>query len=339
MVPLITKQWQAIGKEPLAPFYLIIGEEAYLHDETIRRIRGKIDADEWFSFDLEHASIGDVMLEADTMPFFAEQKGILVNNPVLFRASTKEKEKEKEKDSKKATEDFLHWIQHPSPFASVIFSAPYEKLDERKKIVKELKKVAVVIEAAPLSEQDQKSWIVSQFRAYEKQPTDELVQWIAASPSGLEFKRNEIQKAALYIGEENQVTLADYLEVAAPVLEDNVFALGEAYFLNQREKALGIYHELLKQKEEPLKLVALLASQLRLLIQVGYYKKLGYHSAQIAGQIKAHPYRVKLMMEHPLADQEHILVSKLKALAEVDMELKSSGMKKERILELYLLEK
>lgn len=339
MVPLITKQWQAIGKEPLAPFYLIIGEEDYLHDETIRRIRSKIDADEWFSFDLEQASIEDVMLEADTMPFFAEQKGIVVNNPVLFRALAKEKEKEKEKDSKKRIEEFVRWIQHPSPSATVVFSAPYEKLDERKKIVKELKKVAVVIEAAPLSEQDQKSWIVSQFRAYGKQPTDELVQWIAASPAGLELKRNEIQKASLYSGEEPEVTLSMYLEVATPVLEDNVFALGEAYFLNQREKALGIYHELLKQKEEPLKLVALLASQLRLLIQVGYYKKLGYHSAQIAGQIKAHPYRVKLMMEHPLADQEQLLVSKLKALAEVDMELKSSGMKKERILELYLLEK
>lgn len=332
---MITKQWQAIGKDPLAAFYVIVGQEGYLRDETVKRLKSKIDQDEWFTCDLEQQTISDVMLEADTLPFFSDKKGILVLNPSFLRAAVKDKEKEKE--SKQDIEAFVKWLENPPTSATIIFMAPYEKLDERKKVVKQLKKASVVIEATPLTENDQKSWIQSQFRIAEKQASTELIEWIAASPASLEFKRNEIQKVAVYVGAKEHVDLNDYDQVATPMLEDNVFALGEAYFLNQKEKAIKIYHELLKQKEEPLKLVALLASQLRLLLQVGYYKKQGYHSAQIATQIKAHPYRVKLMMDHPLIDQEKILLSKLKSLAEVDMELKSSGMKKERILELYLL--
>lgn len=331
---MITKQWQAIGKEPLAPFYLVMGQEAYLRDETIKRIKARIDQDEWFQFDLDQHGIQDVMTESDTLPFFAEQKGIVVMNPSFLRAAQKDKEKE----IPFPTDDFLYWLDHPSATSTVVFVAPYEKLDERKKIVKQLKKAAVVIEANPLTEQDQKSWILSQFRLANKKPTDKLVEYVAASPVPLEYKRNEMWKSILFVGDREEVTVEDFQQVATPALEDNVFALGEAYFLNNREKAVSIYHDLLKQKEEPLKLVALLAGQLRLLLQVGYYKRMGYHSAQIAGQIKAHPYRVKLMMEHPLIDQEELLVQKLKSIAEVDMELKSSNMKKERILELYLLQ-
>lgn len=331
---MITKQWQEILNKPLAPFYVIVGSEAYLRDETIKRIQSRIDSEEWFTMDMDQQSIDDVMLETDTMPFFSEKKAIVVHNPAFLRAAVKDKEKEK-KDTFPQKE-FLYWLQHPTNTATVIFVAPYDKLDERKKVVKELKQVAVVIEANPLSENDQKSWVISQFRSHGKQPTDELVNWIAATPLSLSFKRNEINKAAIF-AKEDEVSLADYQEVASPILEENVFALTEAYLLNHKQKAVGIYNELLKQKEEPLKLVALLAGQLRLLIQVGYYKKLGYHNQQIAGQIKAHPYRVKLMMEHPLVDQEELLVEKLKKLAEVDMQLKSSYMKKERILELYLL--
>ncbi|WP_342525368.1 DNA polymerase III subunit delta [Chryseomicrobium sp. FSL W7-1435] len=335
MPRMITKQWQALVNDPLAPFYVIVGEEGYLRDETLKRIQSRIDPEEWFTIDLDQHSIGDVMLETDTLPFFSEKKAIIVHNPQFLRAAMKDKDKDK-KDTFPQKE-FLNWLQHPTETATVVFVAPYEKLDDRKKVVKELRKSAIVIEANPLSEQDQKSWVVSQFRAHDCKPTDELVDWVAAAPLSLSFKRNEIAKAALYAEGAQEVTLAHYQEVASPILEDNVFALTEAYLMNHREKAVTIYNELLKQKEEPLKLVALLAGQLRLLIQVGYFKKMGYHNTQIAQQVKAHPYRVKLMMDHPLVDREELLVGKLKMLAEVDMQLKSSHMKKERILELYLL--
>ncbi|MBM7706599.1 DNA polymerase-3 subunit delta [Chryseomicrobium aureum] len=332
---MITKQWQALNKEPLAPFYVIVGQEGYLRDETVKRIQARVDPEEWFVLDLEQQSIEDVMLETDTIPFFAEKKAIIVHNPQFLRAAVKDKEKEKKDIFPQ--KQFLNWLDHPSETAVVVFVAPYEKLDDRKKVVKELRKSAVVIEANPLSESDQKSWVLSQFRAHGKAPTDELIDWVAAVPLSLSFKRNEIAKAALYVSDSEEVTFDDYQQVASPVLEDNVFALTEAFLQSNREKAVTLYNELLKQKEEPLKLVALLAGQLRLLIQVGYFKKMGYPNTQIAGQVKAHPYRVKLMMEHPLVEQEELLVEKLKLLAEVDMQLKSSHMKKERILELYLL--
>ena len=47
----------------------------------------------------------------------------------------------------------------------MVFFAPYEKLDQRKKIVKQLKKVAVLLDASELSERDVRQYIKDYLRS------------------------------------------------------------------------------------------------------------------------------------------------------------------------------
>ena len=50
-------------------------------------------------------------------------------------------------------------MKEPAPYSIVVLVAPYEKLDERKKVTKELKKNAALFEAKKLTEADLKKWI------------------------------------------------------------------------------------------------------------------------------------------------------------------------------------
>lgn len=44
------------------------------------------------------------------------------------------------------------YLKHPQPTTVLVLLAPYEKLDGRKGVVKDLKKLAVEVSAAPLDE-------------------------------------------------------------------------------------------------------------------------------------------------------------------------------------------
>jgi len=73
------------------------------------------------------------------------------------------------------------------------------------------------------------------------------------------------------------------------------------------------------------------------MVQVSHLKKKGYHAQQIANQLKVHPYRVKLLIDHPMLHNEQKLLQTLNDLATVDLQLKTLNINRDRILEMFLL--
>lgn len=81
----------------------------------------------------------------------------------------------------------------------------------------------------------------------------------------------------------------------AKTLEQSIFDFGEATNKDSK-RALQIYHDMLLQKEDPIKMNAILLGQFRLLLQVSYLKKAGYQEPEIQKTLAVHPYRVKLAL-------------------------------------------
>lgn len=128
---MISTIWNNIKKGELSPVYLLVGEEGYFIDETVKRLKEAIGPEEEIemsTFDLEETPVDAVMDEADTIPFFSERKLIIAKNASFLKAT--EKGKEKIDHDMKRLET---WLAHPSDFSVTVFIAPYEKLDERKK--------------------------------------------------------------------------------------------------------------------------------------------------------------------------------------------------------------
>jgi len=333
---MFTKVWKDIKNGQIAPVYCIYGEESYFIDETIKRIKEALqtaEEAEIMTFDMEEAPVDVVIDEADTFPFFSERKLVIAKNASFLKATEKGKEKI-DHDLKRLE----NWLAHPSDFCITVFIAPYEKLDERKKITKAMKEKSIMIHAETPKENDLAIWIRSEVSRFNKSiiddAVDKLVEMVGANMLQLQI---EIEKMSLYLGEENQISARLVEELVAKTLEHDAFKMLNAYLSRNVSEALQIYHDLLRQKEEPIMLVGLLASNIRTMNNVYYLQKKGYHPNQISKQLKIHPYRVKLMLENRERPNEERLLKALKNLSEVDLMLKSVSGNRERYLEMFLL--
>lgn len=123
-------------------------------------------------------------------------------------------------------------------------------------------------------------------------------------------------------------------------LEQNVFKLVDLVLAKKVQAALGLYHDLLEQKEEPLKLNAILLGQFRLLIQIQVLAAKGYAQGNIAQVLKAHPYRVKIALrnirQYRFALKD--LASAYLGLVAVEKKLKSTQQEAELLFQLFMLE-
>ncbi|QTD41644.1 DNA polymerase III subunit delta [Sporosarcina sp. Te-1] len=334
---MANKQWKKIESGQLAPVYLLTGVEQHIFDSTIKRIvKAMPDIEEAsvIRYDLDETPVEIVLEEADTLPFLEDRKLIIANNASFLKASDKTKEKIVH------NLDFLQsWLTNPSPTAIVVFTAPYEKLDGRLRVTKTMLEKAEVIEANRLTGRDLTTWIQHEVGSQGMQITGEiaqlLVDWVG---DDLLMLSNELSKIAMFTGGKGDVTEEIIEKLVPRTPEMDVFRLTDAYLAGKVKEAISIYHDLLRNGEEPIMLTSLLAGQIRLMVHVSSLQRKGYHGQQIAKTLNVHPYRVKLIMENRQLPSMERLLDLLSKLAEIDFKLKSSSGKRERILELFFME-
>jgi DNA polymerase-3 subunit delta len=330
--------WKKIKQKDIAPIYLVYGTEAYLLNETkqllLNHILNEEEKDFNFSvYDLEETPIEVALEDAETFPFFGERKVIFLHNPVFLTA-----EKSKEKVEHNLAK-FEAYLKEPAPYTVLVISAPYEKLDERKKITKELKRSAELVEAKKLKEPELKNWVREQARlsGIEFEP-DALDQLLALVGTNMFMLTSEVDKLALYATQEKTINAGLVEKLVARTLEQNIFTLIEKVVQRKMDEALRIYYDLLRQNEEPIKILALLAGQFRLIYQVKELSRRGYGKQQIAGQLKTHPFRVQLALGHAHKFTDEELAKLMDLLADADYQMKTGGMNKSLLIEMFLFQ-
>lgn len=321
----------------ISPLYLCYGTEKYQIQEFVGLLQDKlVDRDQkdfaMAVFDLAETPIEAVVEEAETLPFLVERKLIVVRDAGLFTAG-----KEGGKIEHKV-EALQTYIGNPAEHSVIVFVVYAEKLDERKKIVKAMKASGTALSFMPLGGGELVQWVVHKVEKrgcrIGKEAAEAL---IAAGGVHMAALAAEADKLCLYAGTGGTIDTAAVEQLVARSTEQNVFAMVEHIAALRLEKALGIFYELLKQREEPIKIAALIARQFRIMMQVKELGRQSYSQQQIASQLGLHPYVVKLAGEQARKFEAGRLRDILSELAELDYRMKSGGVDKVLGLELFLL--
>ena len=334
---MIFDVWKDIQNKKLQPIYLLLGEEAFLMQETLYHIvqASLLEEEKDFNlsiYDMEDSTVETALEDAETLPFMGERRVVVIKNPVYL---TSEKKKEKVEHR---IEKLEQYINSPAPYTIVVFVAPYEKLDERKKITKLLKKQATVLEMKSLSDADTKKWMENVAKeALVELDRDAVDQLLLLTAGDLMVIHQEIQKLSTYVGEGGLITVDTVNLLVARTLEQNIFDLIDHVIHKRSKHALQIFYDLLKNNEEPIKILSLLVNQFRLILQVKELSTVGYGQQQIASTVKVHPFRVKLALQQARLFKTEELAMILMELAEADYEMKTGKKDKQLLLELFLL--
>lgn len=334
---MIAQFWKQIKRNEILPLYLLYGNETFLINETKQLLTEHVLLEDEAEFNLSVYDLNETPIEialedAETLPFLGEKKLLFLHNPHFLTA---EKTKEKTEHNLARLEAYL---KEPAPYSVVVFIAPYEKLDERKKLTKELKKRAGVFEAKKLNEAELKKWIVSraEYNGVSIEPVAiELM--LALAGTNLFMLTSEVDKLALYTGRGHTIDAQTVEKLVARSLEQNIFALVDKIVSRKIDEALRIYYDLLKLNEEPIKILSVITGQFRLIYQVKELSRRGYGQQQIAGYLKVHPFRIKLAAGQAQKFGDTELTHIMKELAEADLKMKTGQMNKELLIELFLL--
>lgn len=322
-----------IKRGVLRPIYVLYGTETYRMERFVLFLMEQIENKDLavMKFDTSDTPIEYIVSEAETTPFLVPRKYILINDSYIFSAGKGGKVEHQ-------VTQLLRYMDQPLETSIMIFFVPTQKLDERKKVVKKVHTTGVVLPFLPFHASELLLWVRQEVETYQCNISDEVIHMlIRHAGTNLQFLANEVEKCCLYTAAGGTITVETVTHLIVKNTEQNVFHLVNHIIKRQVNPALQLLHELIKQKEEPFKILALIVRQLRLIIQVKELMNQGCSQQQIATQLKVHPYAVKVAYEQAQNDHIKKLTSWLAEAAELDYKIKSGEIGKVFGLEIFIM--
>lgn len=321
--------------QTLSNVYVILGQADYFQRRLKRGFKQQVPAEEqtmnFASYDMETVPLAVALDDAMAAPFFGERRVVCIDNPQFLTGETKKQKVEHDIDS------LQKYLESPMPSTVLVFFAPYDKLDARKKVTKQLKKVATIVEINQFSERDVRQFVTDQLKqdGYTLEPAA-LNDLIQRTDADLTLIMSELPKLELYTLPEKTITQAAISGLVTQTLTQNVFDLVNRVLAKNTAGAVTLYRELLQAKEEPLKINAILQGQFRLLIQTKVLAKQGYSQGKLASILKVHPYRIKLALQTHRRFQLTDLNRAYLGLFRVEKQMKSTTMDPELLFSLFM---
>ena len=307
--------------------YLLFGLEKYLIDKEIKKILESysIDKINISNYNLEEASFKEIIDDAQTISMFGDKKAIIVDNSYIFTGKTVKNEQN--------AELFLEYFKNINPDTILIFNILHEKLDERKKVVKEIRKIGAIKEFN--KNVNINSAVKEMLDGYEI-GFSELNLLIDRVGNNLEIMYQEVEKIKNYKGDDKKITREDIFNLTTKNIDIDIFNFIDS-LINKNKNSIETYNEMLKNGEEPIKVLVILANQFRIMYQAKELYKKGYSGNDIASMIGIHPYRIKLALEKCRNYPSEELLTYLSRLADLDYDIKVGNIEASLGLELFIL--
>ncbi|MFS9193497.1 DNA polymerase III subunit delta [Streptococcus sp. OMI633] len=326
--------------QSLPPILVLTGEDVGQFEWLKKEISKNIGYDtsdlNYSYFDMKEASYVDVELDLVSLPFFADEKIVILDH--LLDLTTAKKRYLTDEELKQ----FESYLERPSESTRLVIFAE-GKLDSKRRLVKLLKRDAQIIEAATPKEQDLKRYFSSQAQEMSLQFVGDALDQLLLK-SGYDF--GELQKNLAFLKaykEDGQIRLEDIEEAVPKTLQDNIFDLTQMILQRRIDQAQTLVKDLRLQGEDEIKLIAILLSQFRMFSQVKIFSEEGQSESQIVTSLselsgrKINPYQVKFALRDSRRISLAFLKQAMMILIETDYAIKNGSYDKDYLFDLALL--
>jgi DNA polymerase III subunit delta len=330
---------RSIERGVVSPVYLLYGEEAFLRDDLIRRFKGLLTDEGTADFNLDIVdgktlSSQDLVNLAETLPFMTDKRIVIVNNAELFKTKKKGSDDE-DSSSDKA---LINFLENPSDSTCLIITVD-DGVDKRKKIFKLIEKNGQVVDCSVLKGQPLEDWLQERVKHHGvKIDKMALGKLNLAVGNNLYMLDQELAKMASYVVSTRMITPEVVDLLVSKTTESEIFDLVDAIGEKRINRAAPIIKELLIQGEPVIKILFMIARQIRLIIQAKLMAQEGYAEKQIASQLQIHPFVAQKCCKQGRNFTVEELKKALLSILEVDYALKTGRMEQYLAIDKLLVE-
>ena len=307
------------------PAYLLYGEEAYLKkqykDKLTKAMLPESDTVNYAYYEGKGTNPAELIDLAETMPFFADRRLIVVENSGFF---------------KNATPELADYIKNMPETACFIFVE--SEVDKRGKMYKDVKDKGRAVEMGRQDEKTLLYWLAGMVKKEGKQIKESTARYLVAKTgTDMENLEKEMEKLFSYTLGQTEITVQDVDEICTTQVTNKIFDMVEAVAAKQQKQALDYYYDLLALKEPPMRILYLLARQFKLLMEVKDLSGRGYDKPQIAKTAGLHPFVAGKYIKQCRSFSKEELRSIMEEAANTEEMVKTGRLNDRMSVELFIV--
>ncbi len=315
---------RAIRDGEFAHIYVLYGDEDYLRAGYRRALTHAISGDDemnttrFRSGEFDFNAFCDA---ADTMPFFADRRVIVIEDSGLFNQDC---------------DNMIAYLEHLPDTTYVIFSE--SSVDKRYKLFKAVQKMGGVLAELPYqTPQELISWIGKNVQkdgsAITIDAAEELLSRIGIDMNTLS---NELDKLKAFAADDAGITVKHLDQISGRRLEDRIFLMIDAAASGNKDSALKMYAELLALHEAPIKILVLIGRHIYKLTAVRQLLDEGLTSSEISRRCD-----LRFSANAIMAQTRRLSAERLQELSELsvllDYKIKTGDISDQLAVELLLI--
>ena len=338
-----------IEKKQLKRVYLLFGKEMYLKDVIISEIKEKyLDSSfetlNYIHIDGKKTTDDEIINACETLPFMSEKKIVVVEDLDIFKSKSKDESGEREE---KQVEELDKYILNMNESTCLIFICKEEKIDSRKKVVKNIKKSGLIVELDKLKGDELERWVSNQFKEHGKKILKNDILYFLTLSSYLEKStnktlydlENEINKIISYIGIRQEVSKEDIDSISSKSLENDIFKLVDFIGQKNTAMAISIFNEMIIGGEPIQKIMYMIVRQVRLLFMTKLLHEKGYSIGTIGQKINVyHNFIVQKLINQGRNFTTEELLNGLKKCVSTDENIKTGKIDGKLGMEVFIVE-
>lgn len=308
------------------PAYLLFGEEAYLIKQYRDKLKNAVlnggDGMNVNKFEGKGVSVPQIIDMAETLPFFAEKRIILLENTELFKTGG---------------EQLAEYMANPSD--STCFICVESNVDKRSKLYKALTKIGEAVEFNRLDDATLKRWVLTILKKEQKQITGQTLElFLEKAGNDMENIQKELEKLICYCLDRDVITSEDVEEICIHQIQSQIFEMINAIAAGNQRQALQYYYDLLALREPPMRILVLISRQFNMLLQVKELMRKNSNEKIIGEKVGLAPFIAKKYMSQARAFDIEYLKQALSDCVEAEHGIKSGKMTDQMSVELLIVQ-
>ena len=258
--------------------YLLYGEEAYLRTQYKNRLKNALadpsDTMNFSRFEGKGINPAEIISLAETLPFFAERRLILIEDSGFF---------------KNKCDELADYLPNMPDTTCLLFVE--KEVDKRNRLYKAVQKYGRVTEFQLQDERTLMKWILGTLKKENKKITESTLQlFLERTGSDMENIHMELEKLLSYTIGREVITSEDVEEICTMQTTGQIFEMIRAIAEKKQRLALDLYYDLLALKEPPMRILFLIARQFNQLLLVKSLTAKGMDRASVASKAQIAPF-------------------------------------------------